>query len=147
MFLYPSKSKRNGLCFFYREWLHPLKTLSPQQDHKLMFGLVFSFKSFTTKMDPSQLGFDNLCLLLYCSADEGNFGFPQLAGQGCSFHSFRTIAYKLSFMESPSRIKREVYKFMHLLFVILFVFNCNVMSFIWFSTIVDSVYVPLFFCD
>ncbi|ERN11803.1 hypothetical protein AMTR_s00948p00010970, partial [Amborella trichopoda] len=36
------------------EWLCPLKTLSPQQDHKLMFGLVFSFKSFTTKMDPSR---------------------------------------------------------------------------------------------
>ncbi|ERN05001.1 hypothetical protein AMTR_s04630p00007340, partial [Amborella trichopoda] len=53
MFLYPSKSNRNGLCLFYREWLCPLKTLSPQQDHKLMFGLVFSFKSFTTKLDPS----------------------------------------------------------------------------------------------
>ncbi|KAL4180624.1 hypothetical protein AMTRI_Chr13g126160 [Amborella trichopoda] len=88
MFLYPSKSNRNGLCLFYREWLHPLKTLSPQQDHKLMFGLVFFVKSFTTKMDPSR-----------------NLGFPQLPGRGCSFHSFRTNTYKLSFMESPSGIK------------------------------------------
>ncbi|KAL4205548.1 hypothetical protein AMTRI_Chr01g137820 [Amborella trichopoda] len=39
------------------------------------------------------------------SADEGNLGFPQLPGQGYSFHSFRTNTYKLSFMESPSGIK------------------------------------------
>ncbi|KAL4180629.1 hypothetical protein AMTRI_Chr12g233590 [Amborella trichopoda] len=39
------------------------------------------------------------------SADEGNLGFPQLLGQGCSFHSFRTNTYKQSFMESPSGIK------------------------------------------
>ncbi|XP_011623593.1 trafficking protein particle complex subunit 1 [Amborella trichopoda] len=83
---------RNGVCLFYREWLRPLKTLSPQQDHKLMFGLLFSLKSFTTKMDP-------------VIADKGNLGVPQLPGQGCSFHSFRTNTYKLSFMESPSGIK------------------------------------------
>ncbi|KAF7132781.1 hypothetical protein RHSIM_Rhsim09G0201500 [Rhododendron simsii] len=39
------------------------------------------------------------------SADTGNLGVPQLPGQGCSFHSFRTNTYKLSFMESPSGIK------------------------------------------
>lgn len=37
--------------------------------------------------------------------DKGNLGVPQLPGQGCSFHSFRTNTYKLSFMESPSGIK------------------------------------------
>lgn len=36
------------------------------------------------------------------SAEKGNLGVPQLPGQGCSFHSFRTNTYKLSFMESPS---------------------------------------------
>ncbi|THG20572.1 hypothetical protein TEA_004080 [Camellia sinensis var. sinensis] len=35
-------------------------------------------------------------------AEKGNLGVPQLPGQGCSFHSFRTNTYKLSFMESPS---------------------------------------------
>ncbi|KAF3773243.1 Trafficking protein particle complex subunit 1 [Nymphaea thermarum] len=43
---------RNGVCLLYREWQRPLKTLSPQQDQKLMFGLLFSLKSFTAKMDP-----------------------------------------------------------------------------------------------
>lgn len=46
------------------------------------------------------LNFINLC-----SAEKGNLGVPQLPGQGCSFHSFRTNTYKLSFMESPSGIK------------------------------------------
>ncbi|CAI9762442.1 unnamed protein product [Fraxinus pennsylvanica] len=83
---------RNGVCLLYREWNRPLKTLNSQQDHKLMFGLLFSLKSLTAKMDPT-------CV------DKGNLGVPQLPGQGCSFHSFRTNTYKLSFMESPSGIK------------------------------------------
>ncbi|KAI4319991.1 hypothetical protein MLD38_033520 [Melastoma candidum] len=83
---------RNGVCLFYREWNRPLHTLNPQQDHKLMFGLLFSLKSLTAKMDPT-------------SGDKGNLGMPQLPGQGCSFHCFRTNTYKLSFMESPSGIK------------------------------------------
>lgn len=44
-------------------------------------------------------------LLRTRSADKGNLGVPQLPGQGCSFHSFRTNTYKLSFMETPSGIK------------------------------------------
>jgi len=57
-----------------------------------MFGLLFSLKSFTAKMDP-------------VGGNKGNLGMPNLPGQGCSFHSFRTNTYKLSFMESPSGIK------------------------------------------
>ncbi|GMN44513.1 hypothetical protein TIFTF001_013719 [Ficus carica] len=83
---------RNGVCLLYREWNRPLRTLNPQQDHKLMFGLLFSLKSLTAKMDPT-------------TADKGNLGVPQLPGQGCSFHSFRTNTYKLSFMETPSGLK------------------------------------------
>ncbi|XP_074324689.1 uncharacterized protein LOC141661578 [Apium graveolens] len=39
------------------------------------------------------------------SVEKGNLGVPLLPGQGCSFHSFRTNTYKLSFMESPSGMK------------------------------------------
>ncbi|XP_074563968.1 uncharacterized protein LOC141820539 [Curcuma longa] len=83
---------RNGICLLYREWHRPLRTLDASQDQKLMFGLLFSLRSFTAKMDP-------------VSADKGNLGVPLLPGQGCSFYSFRTNTYKLSFMESPSGIK------------------------------------------
>lgn len=137
---------RNGVCLFYKEWNRPLHTLNPQQDHKLMFGLLFSLKSLTAKMDPvkfrissfffsfgsiddfgvvfdlisvkSVQRFDDFdwfvwfarsyafdWFLIFRSADKGNLGVPQLPGQGCSFHSFRTNTYKLSFMETPSGIK------------------------------------------
>ncbi|KAK4363016.1 hypothetical protein RND71_018257 [Anisodus tanguticus] len=75
---------RNGVCLLYREWNRPLKTLNPQQHHKFMFGLLFSLKSLTAKMDPT-------------SDEKGNLGVPQLPGQGCSFHSFRTNTYKVKF--------------------------------------------------
>ncbi|MBA0851088.1 hypothetical protein Goshw_012989, partial [Gossypium schwendimanii] len=45
---------RNGVCLLYREWNRPLHTLNPQQDHKLMFGLLFSLKSLAAKMDPTR---------------------------------------------------------------------------------------------
>lgn len=131
---------RNGVCLLYREWNRPLKTLNSHQDHKLMFGLLFSLKSLTAKMDPTWYPFfsskdrfffflniiyrpvdfyvfvNMVCSVLICfflpefivlfgSVDKGNLGVPQLPGQGCSFHSFRTNTYKLSFMESPSGIK------------------------------------------
>ncbi|KAG0591083.1 hypothetical protein KC19_1G148100 [Ceratodon purpureus] len=83
---------RNGVCLHYHVWMRPHTTLSQQQDQKLMFGLLFSLKSFTAKMDP-------------VGGNKGNLGMPSLPGQGCSFHSFRTNTYKLSFMESPSGIK------------------------------------------
>ncbi|KAF8018360.1 hypothetical protein BT93_H3293 [Corymbia citriodora subsp. variegata] len=105
---------RNGVCLFYREWNRPLRTLNPQQDHKLMFGLLFSLKSSPLRWIPP---------------DEGNLGVPQLPGQGCSFHSFCTNTYKFSFMESPSGIKiilithpmtgdlREALKYIYSLYV------------------------------
>ncbi|KAH9677521.1 Trafficking protein particle complex subunit [Citrus sinensis] len=92
---------RNGVCLLYREWNRLLHTLNAQQDHKLMFGLLFSLKSLTAKMDPT-------------NAEKGNLGVPQLSGQGCSFHSFRTNTYKLSFMESPSGIKVVQWNFLDL---------------------------------
>ncbi|CAN1158577.1 Trafficking protein particle complex subunit 1 [Linum perenne] len=45
---------RNGVCLLYKEWNRPLHTLNAHQDHKLMFGLLFSLKSLTAKMDPTK---------------------------------------------------------------------------------------------
>ncbi|CAI5481064.1 unnamed protein product [Closterium sp. Yama58-4] len=71
---------RNG-CIFYREWYRPNPPNT--DDHKLMFGLVFSLRSFTAKMDP----------------------INGASGDGCSFHAFRTNTYKLNYLETPSGIK------------------------------------------
>ncbi|MCO5578977.1 hypothetical protein L7F22_060495 [Adiantum nelumboides] len=83
---------RMGVCLHYHLWYRPLTTLSPHQDQKLMFGLLFSLRSFTVKMDPT-------------SNDKGILGVPQLPGQGCSYHAYSTNTYKLSLLETPSGIK------------------------------------------
>ncbi|KAL4563365.1 hypothetical protein LXL04_027406 [Taraxacum kok-saghyz] len=51
---------RNDVCLIYREWNRPLRALYSKQDHKLMFGVLFSLKSLTAKMDPSRFG-STLC--------------------------------------------------------------------------------------
>ncbi|KAJ8450081.1 hypothetical protein Cgig2_033275 [Carnegiea gigantea] len=115
---------RNGVCLLYREWNRPLRTLNVQQDQKLMFGLLFSLKSLTAKMDPiwyQVFLFTPFVIWIFggwkmaerliqyrdslSSVEKVSLGVPQLPGQGCAFHSFRTNTYKLSFMETPSGIK------------------------------------------
>ncbi|TKY45288.1 Trafficking protein particle complex subunit 1 [Spatholobus suberectus] len=83
---------RDGVCLLYREWNRPVQPGNAHNDCKRVLGLIFAMKSFTTKMDPT-------------SAEKENPSAPQLPGQGCSFHSFRTNTYKLGLMESPSGIK------------------------------------------
>ncbi|KAL2621896.1 hypothetical protein R1flu_002101 [Riccia fluitans] len=83
---------RQGVCLHYHVWLRPVSVLSRQEDQKLMFGLLFSLKLFTAKMDP-------------VGGSKGQLGAAQLQGQGCSFHSFQTNTYKLSFMETPTGLK------------------------------------------
>ncbi len=59
---------RDGVCLHYHVWLRPLTTLSPHQDQKLMFGLLFSLKSFTAKMDPVGFAFFPLAFHVFvCS--------------------------------------------------------------------------------
>ena len=47
-------SKR-GTCLYYGEWNRPRSTLAemPDEDRKLMFGLVFSLKQLMNKMNPN----------------------------------------------------------------------------------------------
>ena len=43
---------RRGKCLYYREWYRPLNTLSddPDEERKLMFGMVFALKELTSQM-------------------------------------------------------------------------------------------------
>ena len=45
---------RKGKCLYYREWCRPLNTLSddPEEEKKLMFGMLFSLKDLTSKLAP-----------------------------------------------------------------------------------------------
>ena len=45
---------RAGTCLYYTEWYRPLSTLKdlPDEDNKLMFGLLFSLKQLMNKANP-----------------------------------------------------------------------------------------------
>ena len=73
---------RKGKCMYYYEWNRPQNTLSsedPDEDRKLMFGMLFSLKQLCQKLSPSEA----------------------VAG----LQSFRTDRYTLHHFEAASGIK------------------------------------------
>ena len=46
---------RTGTCIFYTEWYRPYSSLRdlPDEDRKLMFGLLFSLKQLMNKASPT----------------------------------------------------------------------------------------------
>lgn len=48
---------KGGSCLYYREWLRPRNTLAdnPDEERKLVFGLLFSLKQLMNKMAPAPL--------------------------------------------------------------------------------------------
>eukprot|EP00898_Chlorokybus_atmophyticus_P003556 jgi/Chlat1/4200/Chrsp27S04293 len=93
---------RNGANVYYHVWRKPRTTSAAaaaakrkeaappkkggkqtsNDDHKLLFGLLFSLASFVAKIDP-------------VTGSKGT----------CSFHSFTTNVYKLHYMDTPSGLK------------------------------------------
>ena len=73
---------RKGKCMYYYEWNRPQNTLSsedPDEDRKLMFGMLFSLKQLCQKLSPMEA----------------------VAG----LQSFRTDRYMLHHFEAASGIK------------------------------------------
>ncbi|XP_038051214.1 trafficking protein particle complex subunit 1-like [Patiria miniata] len=59
---------RNGVCLFYQEWTrekHP--GMSQEEEFKLMYGMIFSIKSFVSRMAPVDFkdGFSSFCTSSY----------------------------------------------------------------------------------
>ena len=69
-----------GTLLFYREWLRKKHTsLDREQEAKLLYGMLFSIKSFVNKLSPEDL-------------KEG-------------FQSFRTSRYRFNLYETPTKVK------------------------------------------
>ena len=47
---------RAGSCIFYKEWSRTKKSGLPQdEEFKLMYGMIFSIKSFVQRMSPTDM--------------------------------------------------------------------------------------------
>ncbi|XP_053825567.1 trafficking protein particle complex subunit 1, partial [Vidua macroura] len=72
--------ERGGRCLFYSEW-HRRRSpgLAQDQEFQLMFGMLFSLRSFVAKMSPTDMR-------------DG-------------FVSFHTSKYRLHYLETPSGLR------------------------------------------
>lgn len=71
---------RNGLCLYHQDWQRKKHSNLPiDEEHKLMYGMLFSMKSFISRMSPAD------------SKD--------------TLVSYQTNNCKLNFMETPAGLK------------------------------------------
>jgi len=72
---------KSGNCIYYEEWNRKKPSGNLAEEQKLMFGMLFSLKSFVTKTSPKPID------------------------DKTGFHCYKTSTYKLHFYETPTSVK------------------------------------------
>jgi len=72
---------KSGICIYYEEWNRKLPARNLEEEQKLMYGFLWSLKSFVQKSSPN----------------------PEQEKSG--FNYYKTNAYKLHFFETPTNFK------------------------------------------
>ncbi|XP_039508248.1 trafficking protein particle complex subunit 1 isoform X1 [Pimephales promelas] len=96
---------RNGSCLHYSEWNRKKQAgISKDEEFKLMYGMLFSIRSFISKMSP--LDMYPVCV---CVGERERecvcvFSLTKLFRKD-GFLAFQTSRYKLHYYETPTGIK------------------------------------------
>lgn len=91
---------KRGSCIYYTEWYRPVNTLqdTPEEDQKLMFGLLFSLKQLMNKMNPNQSSIEST------STTNPAMQLPSF-GPDQGFYRYATDSYILYHLETPTGYK------------------------------------------
>uniref|UniRef100_A0AAX7VLH9 Trafficking protein particle complex subunit n=1 Tax=Astatotilapia calliptera TaxID=8154 RepID=A0AAX7VLH9_ASTCA len=100
---------RNGNCLYYNEWNRKKQAgISKEEEFKLMYGMLFSIRSFVSKMSPLDMYPSHH--LSICPPDSLSvhlssclWSLSVLRKEG--FLSFQTSKYRLHYYETPSGLK------------------------------------------
>lgn len=76
---------KSGTCIYYEEWNRKKPSANLAEEQKLLFGMLFSMKSFVTKTSPKPI--------------DDKIGF----------HCYKTSTYKLHFYETLTNVKFIVF--------------------------------------
>eukprot|EP00894_Picocystis_sp_ML_P001651 jgi/Pico_ML_1/52168/g377.t1 len=86
---------RQGTCLYHRDWTQEGEkegATGPLDDKKMIYGLLFSLKSFVSALEPIE------------RRTQGK-DRSESTGTTSSFRSFRTNTYKLHYLESPTGVR------------------------------------------
>mmetsp|Transcript_37830 Transcript_37830/g.86225 ORF Transcript_37830/g.86225 Transcript_37830/m.86225 type:complete len:147 (+) Transcript_37830:3-443(+) len=75
---------RDGVCLYYEDWHRTKKPKSLPEEHKLIFGLLFSMEATVTAMRPG-----------------GSEGKPPTEG----LHSYSTSTYKMHYLKTLTGLR------------------------------------------
>ena len=98
---------RHGTPLFFREWSRPQGVKDMREEHKLMFGFLFSLKQLVGKMSPKKYApcFTPRKKGVAFASDATHVSNLRVVSRGGGFHACSTSAYRLHYFETASGLR------------------------------------------